>query len=476
MKTTPMIWLTVLTLAIWPQRGLAQTQVTPTLAVADKQADEAVEPTEADLQALIFYLQQQDELSATAELDRLRAEFVNWVPPEDLGQLIAAQPSVEIDTIFRHIADGQLVEARAALDATRAAYRGWKPQADMIYLLELAEGQALLDAALTAGNTAEALRIATSTDGLLRCDRVNNAWRIAAAQEAQGAKTEAVATYRAVVHACVNFAEVSATLEKSNAATTDAELTELFNVAIQRFPYNSAAIHELYTRLMAGRGHSAVPGASDPAPKIRPKPRPDRRAAASDAPSNGGGDAGKPRAAAASDGSEISSDWAVCLAQTQGTRKVQPLFKRGWCAYNLDRPMDALAAFGAVENQLSPEQRRDARYGMALSYLKLNMTEDAARIVASTDLTKSQRVETESIILDQRGVLAFLKKDYERAIGYFDALEHVSGNLRRDLAIMRAYSYLNTGYRQKAHAMFLDLHQQMATRESSRGLELSKLD
>ncbi len=469
--------------ALAPQAVLAQAMTEPTL-VGASQSVPAVAPSEAELQALIFYIRQSDAASATAELRRLQAKFPGWTPPSDLGAQPVAQPSVEIDVIFRQIAVGQLAEARTSIATTRAAYRGWVPPADMTTLLELAEGQAALDAALDAGRADEAILIASKTSALLRCDRVNNAWRIAKAQEDQGAREAAVRTYLAITQACVVYPELVATLEKSDTVTTDDELIALFNIVMKRFPDESVDLGDVQSRLLAGRV-AGVTGTGSAAPEniLRPRqrprddmtqrvasaaPAPARTAEAAAAPSGNSGNSGSRRVA------KVSSNDRQCLAQTEGTRDTQMLFSRGWCAYNLERPMDSLAAFRAVEKTLKGDQRRDARFGMALSYLKLNMTEDAASLAATTDLTGKQRVEVESIILDQRGVRSYQRGEFAKAIGYFTALEQVSGKLRRDLAVMRAYSYLNSGNRTKAHTMFQDLHNQLANNDTAKGLKASE--
>ncbi|MDN5785740.1 hypothetical protein [Pseudorhodobacter sp.] len=470
------ICLSVLVALALPMAAQSQTAVRPVLAAVQRPPLQDAAPEAAELQALIFYLQQQDIASANAEVRRLRVKFPGWVPPEDLGQLKVEQPSVEIDAIFRQIAEGQLPEARATIAATRAAYHGWTPPVDMTSLLELAEGQVKLDAALDAGDATTALTVASSVDGLLRCDRINNAWRIAKVQEAQQATEAAVSTYKAIVQACLKYPEITATLEKSDSVTSQAQLGELFEVAIKRFPDKVQEFDDLRSRLLAGRkdGHrdGAAVNREEQFSKVRPMPRPDRRSvAAASRP------AAPKKVAAANPAPQraqtVSSDWGQCLAQTEGTRNVSLLSQRGWCAYNLDRPMDALAAFRAVHPQLSGTARRDAGFGMALSYLKLNMTEDAARIAASTDFTPKQRVETESIILDQRGVRAYKRGDFKQAIGYFDALERVSGGLRRDLAMMRGYSYLNTGQRDTAREIFTGLQNQLATLETGHAIELA---
>ena len=60
--------------------------------------------------------------------------------------------------------------------------------------------------------------------------------------------------------------------------------------------------------------------------------------------------------------------------------------------------------------------RRDASYGLLLSMLQLNMTEQAAQTAAAAPLTRTQRIEIEGQILDQRGVRAYEAGDFRRAL------------------------------------------------------------
>ncbi|NBE33272.1 hypothetical protein GVY41_20005, partial [Frigidibacter albus] len=169
-----------------------------------------------------------------------------------------------------------------------------------------------------------------------------------------------------------------------------------------------------------------------------------------------------------------SGAWAECLARSANPGSAELAYERAWCAYNLDRPAEALAGFAQMERaRLSPELTRDARFGMALSYLDQNMTENAAQIAAATDFTREQRLTIESIILNQRGVRAYERKDYHRAIAFLDAMEEM-GKLTRDLAILRAYAYLNLDQRAEAHRQFETLHRQLATRETRAGMAASR--
>jgi outer membrane protein assembly factor BamD (BamD/ComL family) len=134
--------------------------------------------------------------------------------------------------------------------------------------------------------------------------------------------------------------------------------------------------------------------------------------------------------------------------------------------------MDAMADFKTVlAGRPNAQQRRDAQYGLALVYLKLGMSEPAAQLAATADFDHRQRLDIERQILDQRGVAAYKQRRFRDAIRYFDAIEQVTGSIRRDLAILRAYAYLNAGNQPRALAEFRRLNAELSTTETRRGLQ-----
>lgn len=428
---------------------------TPAQAPAQAPTQTRSAPGSEELLALTFYYQQQDEASVRSELQRLQILYPDWQPPEDLARLTQSGPSSEIDTIYRQIGANQFDEARATIAATRTAYPEWTPPAEMLTLLETNEGQTLLDAALGANDLDRALALAGERPGLLRCDRINNAWRIADAQEAAGQSAEALGTYRAVLSACVNPTDIVATLEKASAVASPEELRGLFGQAIARFPAMTETLTPVQNRLLGGPAPAAATrtqtsAAPATSPATAPAPAPQAPAAApAPAPAQA--------APARSGGGSGSSGAGV--------------YQQAWQTYNLDRPMEAIAQFEtALRGRLDATQRRDAQYGIALSYLKMGLADNASRIAAATDLTREQRVDVERQILDQRGVAAFNRRDYRRAIEFFDAIQGLTGTLRRDLDVLRAYAYLNSNQHARARQEFTRLHNALATAETRRGL------
>jgi len=443
-------------------------------------------PAGEDLRALLYYLDTSDQRSVQAEMRRLRAQFPGWTPPGDLNSLREQGPqaavSVDVAPIWSRIERGDHAGARALIDEARARVPAWSPDAEMLRVLELNEGQAAFDSAVARRDHGAAIAAVRRTPALMRCDRINNAWQLAEMHQAAGQRDSAVGTYRSVLGACTAVSDAVPTLEKANEIATVDELAQLFDVARAAAPGNATQLQALETRLRAGRGAAPRTGAPAPvaaaaaapvtAAPVAAAPVAAAPATAAPAPVSGplpqGGDNRIQRVRQLKE----AGDWASCAAQSVNPRSVELLYERSWCVFSLDRPGEALMGFTTAMRAggLSAEVRRDAAYGAMLAHLGLNMTEDAARLAAVTNLTATQRREIEGTILDQRGVRAFFMGEYAEAVAYFNALESLNGSLRRDLGMLRGYAYLNGGQREAALAQFQTLHNQLATQETRTAL------
>lgn len=457
-------------------------------------------PGQNDLQALRFYLQEGNQQAVRSELRRLQLQFPDWSPPPDPTSLFETRGPENIDRIYRLIEARDFDGARALIQQTDSAFADWSPPTEMLELLNVSEAQHAFTAAVGNNQAQVAIGIARGIPAILSCERVSNAWDLADMHLLLGDTAAALTVYRAVLRSCTAAEIVIATLEKADAVASLEELVEFSDIAQQQAPASEARIRQVEDRLRAGRqvparwgngeqvitleGRGATPPVSADSP--RPQPRPDTRPSAPAAPGVMAPRTAAPSAPAAAPSSQparglsavqAAADrgaWADCLALSTGSNQIAVIYQRGWCAYNADRTMEAIAAFReAAARGTSDIMRRDAQYGMLLSMLRLSMTEDAARISANAPLTREQRVEVESQILDQRGVRAYNSRDYARAIGFFDAHAELTGVMRRDLQMLKGYALLNLGHREAARAIFTRLDRQLSTQETRAAINAS---
>ncbi|SFD84250.1 hypothetical protein [Roseivivax sediminis] len=461
---------------------------------------QAQTPSEADLEALRFYIEEDNEQAIRSEIRRLQLRYPDWTVPDDLTNLQRDVPSDTIDRIYDQIAAGDFDSARETIGQTTQSYPDWSPSAQLLQALTIAEAQARFTEAVEGSDPSTAVRIARSNPGLLRCERVNNAWLLAEQYQSLDENSAALEVYRSTIRSCTDADILVATLEKAAAVASVAQLAELSDAARQQAPGAAERLTAVQTRLRAGieatggapdpgaassgNGSASapltsieveeVPTATSPTTSLRPAARPaalSRPRTASPPARSSAPQGGSPGVLSQARQAADRADWSRCLALTANSSHGAVLSQRGWCALNANRTMEALTDFrAAAQRAPTAENRRDSAYGMALAMLRLNMVDEAAAVAARTHFTDAQRLEIEGQILDKRGVAAYERRDYRRAIAYFNELERVTGVVRRDLALLRGYAYLNSGQRTAARAEFQRLHNQMATPASRRAL------
>lgn len=452
----------------------------------------AAAPGGDDLRALIYYLDHDDQRAVQAEMRRLRAQFPRWTPPGDVNALRAlgnpaVSTTVDVAPIWARIERNDYAGARVLIEQARARVPAWSPDAEMLRVLELNESQAAFDEAYARRDGAAALAAARRTPTLMHCDRINNAWRLAELYEADGQTQNALSTYRGVLRSCARLTDAEPTLEKANNIASLAEITALFDLARQTAPTSAERLNQLEARLRTGRGGaparvaaarptatSTTTSTTTSAPALAPSSGPVTLGAvqapvpAGSLPLRGDNRVAQVR------GYKEQGNWQACLSASSNPRSLEVLYERAWCAYNLERTGEALAGFTTIAQRgagLGGDVPRDSRFGMMLSYLAMNMTEECARLAAATTLTPQQRLGVESVILDQRGVRAYHAREYAQSIAYLTALEEMTGSLRRDLAMLRAYAYMNNGQHSLALAEFTRLHSELATDDTRVALQ-----
>lgn len=115
---------------------------------------------------------------------------------------------------------------------------------------------------------------------------------------------------------------------------------------------------------------------------------------------------------------------------------------RGWCLMDLDRPIEAAAAFEVALGTTSSSNRSDAAYGLVLAYLAAGLTDRAAVAATQTEQTQARRTEMEAAIYAQRAVAAFGDGRYTETLDWLNQRSRLGVGEQNDLMMIRGYSHL----------------------------------
>nr|WP_037154024.1 cellulose synthase [Rhizobium freirei] len=142
---------------------------------------------------------------------------------------------------------------------------------------------------------------------------------------------------------------------------------------------------------------------------------------------------------------------------------------RGWCLMNLNRPMEAVEAFGVALNNSDPKSREEAAYGQSLAYLRAGLANNAAVAATKAPMNHQRAAELQVAILADRALSAFNGKRYHEALLYLDQRSQLQQE-RVDLMVLRGYSYLNLKMYDDAQRIFTAVAA-TGNRDGSRGLK-----
>ncbi|MFB2549457.1 tetratricopeptide repeat protein [Ensifer soli] len=140
----------------------------------------------------------------------------------------------------------------------------------------------------------------------------------------------------------------------------------------------------------------------------------------------------------------------------------------GWCYLGLSRLDEARAAFSAALDA-GGKSAGDAAYGLALTYLRGRLTDEAERIADGYRLTGARDREVRAEIYVQRARSAFDRKQYKKAL---DALNTRASIVAEpaDLTQLRAWSYYHLGDLATANEIFRRLNDHLSDAGVRRGL------
>ena len=141
----------------------------------------------------------------------------------------------------------------------------------------------------------------------------------------------------------------------------------------------------------------------------------------------------------------------------------------GWCLMNLNRPMEAVEAFGVALNGSDSKSREEAAYGQSLAYLRAGLANNAAVAATKAPMNHQRAAELQVAILADRALAAFNGKRYHEALLYLDQRSQLQQE-RTDLMVLRGYSYLNLKMYDDAQRIFTAVAA-TGNRDGSRGLK-----
>ncbi len=140
----------------------------------------------------------------------------------------------------------------------------------------------------------------------------------------------------------------------------------------------------------------------------------------------------------------------------------------GWCLMNLNRPMEAVQAFGVALDSSDAKSREEAAYGQSLAYLRAGLANNAAVSATKAPMNHQRASELQVAILADRALAAFNSKRYHEALLYLDQRSQLQQE-RTDLMVLRGYSYLNLKMYDDAQRIFTAVAA-TGNRDGSRGL------
>lgn len=141
---------------------------------------------------------------------------------------------------------------------------------------------------------------------------------------------------------------------------------------------------------------------------------------------------------------------------------------RGWCLMELNRPIEAAAAFEVGLRSTSKNAREDAAYGQSLAYLRAGLIDQAAISATRAKQDTKRAVELQTSILSGRALNAFNAGRPRETLLFLDQLAQLQTE-RSDLLVLRAYAYRQLGRSTEAKRIFEALAA-TGNREAIKGL------
>ncbi|WP_426231553.1 cellulose synthase [Pararhizobium sp. DWP3-4] len=169
-----------------------------------------------DESALRYFASRGDTARLQAEISRLKALYPDWVPPKD-PLAVPQNEDKQLEAMWELYAQARYAEVRKAIAERQAAEPAWKPPADLLDRLIVAEARTRLINASDLKQYETVVRIGSETPSLLTCSEVDVLWRVAEAFFRTDKAQRATDAYSYILNNCDNAAERLATVQKAAA-------------------------------------------------------------------------------------------------------------------------------------------------------------------------------------------------------------------------------------------------------------------
>ncbi|WP_426129990.1 tetratricopeptide repeat protein [Pararhizobium sp. PWRC1-1] len=179
-----------------------------------------------DESALRYFASRGDTARLQAEISRLKALYPDWVPPKD-PLAVPQNADTQLEAMWQLYSQARYAEVRKAIAERQVSEPAWKPPADLIDRLNVAEARMRLINASDLKQYDTVVRLGSETPSLLTCSEVDVLWRVAEAFSQTDKVQRATDAYGYILTNCDNTAERLATVQKAAALLPSRNVEDL---------------------------------------------------------------------------------------------------------------------------------------------------------------------------------------------------------------------------------------------------------
>jgi hypothetical protein len=172
-----------------------------------------------ELNALRYYAHSRDLNRVAAEIRRIKLDYPNWNPPEDLYS--DEKPKVDEQPLWDLYLKKDYVGIEAKMAEMKAANPAWIPTHDFTDKYLHAKASATIIAMSDDKRWNEVVEAATSQEGMVNCNEIDLAWRVAEGFARTGDEAKATEIYGFILNSCANSPARIGTVQKASEVLTD---------------------------------------------------------------------------------------------------------------------------------------------------------------------------------------------------------------------------------------------------------------